>query len=59
MTAIGRNDELGLRPRTMKRPSTIHWADDIVAALHDHARNVANPRGIFEQLGIGFSGNLC
>src|SRR5580765_1006333 len=51
--AIGCNNEVGLRPGTMKRPRTLHGANDIVTTLHDDSRNVANPRRIFEQLIIG------
>ncbi len=42
VAAIGCNDELGLGPRTMKRPGTLHGTDDIVTTLHDHSRNLAN-----------------
>ncbi len=54
VAAVGRDDEVGLGPRTVQRPRAFHGADDIVTALHDHPGNVANPRGVAEQLVVGF-----
>ena len=54
MAAVGRDDEVGLGPGTMQRPGALHRADDIVSALHDHPGNLADPRGVAQQLVVGF-----
>src|ERR1700689_3086091 len=54
MAAIGGDDELGFGPFTVQRPGAFHGADHIVTALHDDTGDVANPRGVAEQLVVRF-----
>ena len=35
VAAVGSNNEIGLGPRTVKRPRALHGADDVATALHD------------------------
>ena len=58
VTAIGSDDKFGFGPCTMKRPCAFHGTDDIVTALHDHCRNLADPRSIAQQLIIRFRNPL-
>src|ERR1700722_4504188 len=53
VTAVRCNNQLGFRPRTMKRPGTLHGTDDIITALHNYSWNMPNLRGVFEQLRVG------
>ena len=54
MAAIRSDDEVGLGPRTVERPGAFHGADDVVTALHDDTGNVADARGVAQQLVVGF-----
>jgi hypothetical protein len=56
--ATGRNDEVGLRPRRMKRPCTLHVADNIGPGMIHCSRNLAGAPGSFEKLGIGLHKTL-
>ena len=40
VAAIGSDDEVGFRPRTVERPRAFHGADDVVTALHDDPGDV-------------------
>src|ERR1035438_9398696 len=54
VAAVGSDDQIGFGPRSMERPRALHGADHVVTALHDHPGNVADTRGVAEQLVIGF-----
>ena len=54
MAAVRRDHQVGLRPCTVQSPGALHGTDHIVAALHDHAGDGANPTGIEQQLIVTF-----
>src|SRR5712692_7508379 len=54
VAAVGRDDEVGFGPRAEEPPRAFHGADNIVTALHDHPGDVADARGVAQQLVVGF-----
>ena len=58
MAAVWSDNEIGLGPRAVERPRALHGADDVVTALHDHPGDVADARGVAQQLVIGFEETL-
>ena len=54
MAAVGSDDEFGFGPGAVEGPGAFHGADDVVAALHDHAGDVADARGVTQQVIVGF-----
>ena len=58
MPAIGRHDQLGLRPGAMQRPRALHGTDHVVTALHNHTGDVADARGVRQQLVVRFEESL-
>src|SRR5580704_7488715 len=54
VAAVGSDDQIGFGPLAVQRPGALHGTDEVVAALHDHRGNVANTRGVAQQLVVGF-----
>ena len=50
MAAVGSNNEIGLGPRTVKRPRALHGTDNVVSALYDNPGDMADARGAAQQL---------
>lgn len=50
MAGIGHYPQIGLRPGAMQIPCGSQRADHIVAALHDHCRDMPNPADVAQQL---------
>jgi hypothetical protein len=54
LAAVWGDDEIGLGPRTVKRPRTPKGGDNIVTSLHDYPVHVADARDVAQQLVFGF-----
>jgi len=52
VAAVGGDDQLGFVPGAVEGPGAFHGADDVVAALHDHAGDVAQAYNGRVQLSI-------
>jgi hypothetical protein len=50
VTGVGHDAEVGLGPGAMQVPGRRHRADHVVAALHDHRRDVADAAHAAQQL---------
>ena len=50
MSGVRHDAEVGFRPRLVQVPGAAHRADDVVAALHDHRRDVPDPAHAAQQL---------
>src|ERR1017187_1766050 len=58
VAAIRRDDEVRLWPRPVQRPRAFHRADYVVTALYNHARDMADERGVAQQLVVGLEESL-
>ena len=58
MATIWGDDEVGFGPSTVERPGAFHGTDDVVTALHDYPGDASDPRGIGQQLVVGFEKTL-
>ncbi len=57
--ASGTTREVGLRPGAVQVPGGHHRADHVVAALHDHGRDVADAAHAAQQLVLAARGSPC
>jgi len=54
VAAIGSHNQLGFGPGAVEGPGAFHGTDDVVAALHDHAGDLTDARGVAQELVVGF-----
>ena len=54
VAAVGSNHQVGFGPGAVERPGAFHGANNVVAALHDYAGDVADAGGVAQQLVVGF-----
>jgi hypothetical protein len=54
VAAVGSDDEFGFGPSAVECPGAFHGTNDIVAALHDYAGDVAYVGGVAQQLVVEF-----
>ncbi len=50
VTGVADDLQLAVGPGLVQRPGVVQRADHVVAAMHDHPRQMGNPRHVTQQL---------